>query len=139
MRYDIEASKFHVIGSWPRTPVIDRVELSVAPLGDLLLTGSSSLTKHVTGVVLRPSGDGVKVVGAFKRKGKLAIEPTLSPTVLTLPLVASPSGVDHVVIPAAEVFFEPKHKGKGKGNGKGKGKEDDDDDDAPKLGVGHCL
>jgi hypothetical protein len=34
--------------------VIDRVELSDAPYGDLLFAGSSSLTNHVAGVVLRP-------------------------------------------------------------------------------------
>jgi hypothetical protein len=96
---------------------MDRVELSGAPDGDLLLTGSSSWLKHVVGVVLHPvgpNGNVVTVTGAFKRQGKLAIEPTLSVSLLTLPLVSNgPAGVEHVVIPADDVLFKPKKKGKG--------------------------
>lgn len=117
LRYDIPTQKFYVVGTWPRTPIMDRIELSGAPDGDLLLTGSSSWLKHVVGVVLHPvgpNGNVVTVTGAFKRPGKLAIEPTLSVSLLTLPLASNgPTGVEHVVIPADDVLFKPKKKGKG--------------------------
>jgi hypothetical protein len=117
LRYDVAKQRFHVAGLWPRTPIRDRVELSAAPDGDLLLTGSSSWLKQVTGVVLHPvapSGSLVAVVGAFKRHGKLAIEPTLSQSQLTLPLDSNaPTSVEHVVIPAEDILFKPKKKGKG--------------------------
>jgi hypothetical protein len=129
IRYDVANRRFHVAGIWPRTPIRDRVELSAAPDGDLLLTGSSSWLKQVTGVVARPvgpSGNLVTVVGAFKRQGKLAIEPTLSQTQLTLPLASNAAtSVRHVVIPAEDVLFKPKKKGNGP--------------KPPLIGVGQCL
>jgi hypothetical protein len=71
-------------------------------------------------------GNFVTVTGAFKRKGKLAIEPTLSVSLLTLPLISNgPTGVEHLTIPADEVLFKPKKKGKGP--------------KPPMLGIGHCL
>jgi Thrombospondin type 3 repeat len=116
LRYDLETQTMHQAGKWPRTLKIDRVELSGAPRGNLLLSGSSQQTNHVWGVVIKPKGDGAKggdleVIGAFLRKGTLAIEPTLSDTVLTLPLVSSrPTGSDNVAIPASDLFFKPEKK-----------------------------
>lgn len=129
LRYDIEKRKFHVMGTWPRTPLIDRVELSNAPDGDLLLTGSSTWLKYVVGVVLHPvgpSGNALTVIGAFKQKGQLAIEPTLSESLLTLPLASgTDASAKHLIIPAEEILFKPKKKSKGP--------------KPPSLGIGHCL
>jgi Galactose oxidase, central domain len=127
IRYDIETGKFNVIGEWSRTPSIDRVEISEAPYGDVLLTGSSSVNNRVVGVLLHPNGNRVTVTGAFRREGKLAIEPTLSETGLALPLVSDgETGVDHVVIPADEILFESKKK---------RGREQI----PPRIGIDQCL
>jgi Thrombospondin type 3 repeat len=144
LRFDLPAREMKLVGAWPRSPIIDRVELSEAPYGDLLLAGSSSLTNHVAGVVLRPDGNTVKVVGAFLHKGKLALEPTLNDVVLTLPLLSTgPTGVDNTVIPADEVMFEEEgqegkfghehHGGKLGHKHKGKGPK------PPNVGIGSCL
>jgi Trypsin/Thrombospondin type 3 repeat len=116
LRYDLRTRTMHQAGKWPRTLIIDRVELSGAPRGNLLLSGSSEQTNHVFGVVIQPKGDGAKggdleVVGAFIRKGTLAVEPTLSDTVLTLPLVSgSPTGSDNTVVSARDLLFKPEKK-----------------------------
>ncbi len=118
LRYDFDTGAFVQLGKWPRTVVFDRVELSGAPEGNLLLSGSSKLTNHVAGVVLKPSAAKVDVVGAFLRKGVLAVEPTLGDTALTLPLVSdSSTGSTNTVVPNKQVFFrtheKPQHKPKG--------------------------
>jgi Galactose oxidase, central domain len=116
LRYDLQTQTMHQAGKWPRTLVIDRVELSGAPRGTLLLSGSSQQTQHVFGVVIQPKGDGAKggdleVIGAFLRKGTLAVEPTLSDTVLTLPLTSSsPTGSENTVISVSDLFFKPEKK-----------------------------
>jgi hypothetical protein len=108
LRYDFATGAFVRLGRWLRTPVFDRVELSGSYEGNLLLSGSSELTHHVAGVVLQPSATKVKVIGAFLRKGVLAVEPTLGQTALTLPLVSDgPTGSDNVLIPNSQIFFEP--------------------------------
>ena len=76
----------------------------------------SSKIGRVVGVVINPNADHAKggnleVIGAFIRKGALAVEPTLSDTVLTLPLVSTSStGSATSVIPTSEVFFRPETK-----------------------------
>jgi len=95
----------------------------------------------------------VKVIGAFLRKGVLAVEPTLGATALTLPLVSdSPPGSDNVVIPNSQIFFKSRRRGrhdrKHHGNGHHHGHHDKDhhhgkahhdDEGPPDLCIGDLL
>jgi hypothetical protein len=108
LRFDLDTQTFHQAGKWPRTLVIDRVELSGGSRGDLVLSGSSTQIGRVAGVILRPNGNELDVVGAFLRKGTLAVEPTLGDAGLTLPLSSSdPSGSDNLFLTNGELMFPP--------------------------------
>jgi len=129
LRLDLGTYQVKVVGMWLRTGLFERVELSNAPRAELLLTGSSSKLKKVMGVVLRPQANHVAVTGAFGEQGVLALEPTLTPRGLTVPLAnaATPGGVKNAFAEAADVYFDhPKPKA-----GPKKWK--------PQHGAGDCL
>jgi Galactose oxidase, central domain/Thrombospondin type 3 repeat len=129
LRYDIATDQTTVLGTWLRTSLIDRVFLSGTDDGTLLLTGSSSKLHFVAGVVLRPGDHHVSVDAGFIEQGVLALQPALTPTGLTLPLVsADPSGVANQFTPINELFA-PHKTGKGKGKAWGH----------KPVSVGECL
>jgi Thrombospondin type 3 repeat len=129
MRYDIRTRAMTVLGAWPRTQLIDRVELSGSADGTLVLAGSSSKLKFVLGVVVDPGVQPLKVEAAFFEQGVLVLPPTLSGRGLTLPLARSAgSGVKNTFIPNGELFPSPTPK---KGKGKAWGKKP--------MSIGDCL
>jgi hypothetical protein len=129
LRLDLGTYQVKVVGTWLRTGLFERVELSNAPRGELLLTGSSSKLKKVMGVVLRPQANHVAVTGAFGDQGVLALEPTLTPRGLTVPLAnaTAPGGVKNAFTEAAEVYFDPPKPKAGPKKWK------------PQHGAGDCL
>jgi hypothetical protein len=65
---------------------MNRVFLSNAPRGELLVVGSSSQNKHYRGVLVRIAGASLSVQRAIKGKGIVLLSPTLTDKGLTVPI-----------------------------------------------------
>ncbi|MCA9594905.1 MAG: trypsin-like serine protease [Myxococcales bacterium] len=158
LRYDIRTDTMSVMGTWLRTGLMDRVDLSAGPDGELVISGSSSKLNRTFGVIVTFSGNSPKVIGGFVEQGVLGLEPTLTLRGLTLPLLSQPDGLHHVFLRNDQLFpaahdhgkhhgkwgkgdkDKDKDKGKADDKGKGNGNSNGGGSSEPTVpGIGECL
>ncbi len=102
LRLDLPHRVMHIVGVFPRAGLIDRVDLSNAFRGRLVLVGSSHRLHRLVGVELSVEGDTLRVERAFSHRGTLGLRASLTRAGLTLPLEVA-GGVENAFVPAGEI------------------------------------
>ncbi|MBK7585058.1 MAG: thrombospondin type 3 repeat-containing protein [Myxococcales bacterium] len=113
LRLSLDNLQVEVVGLYPRAGQVAWVELSNAPDGELLLSGTSTKLNRVASVVLRPGNHHLFTVGGVFHAGQLALESTLTQRGLTLPLARSGGKVQNSFIAAEDVYYAPAGAGPG--------------------------
>jgi hypothetical protein len=98
IRLDLRTRQGQALGQWPRHPHFDRLHMTLAWDGSLLVASSSS-AKRRHSVLSLELGDGSQpsVVWGKLRKGAIALPPTYTDQAVTLPMVTTDGVVNEVV------------------------------------------
>jgi hypothetical protein len=109
LRIDLSSYAVTVVGHWKRQNKFDRIYLSNAPQGDLLLVGSSESKQKYRGLRFRYDGQNdLDVVDWFRGQGFVVQRPTLTQWGLTLPLLQG-SEVVNAFRPTDALHDQPHH------------------------------